>query len=523
MRRVASLLLVLALASCNNAPASGGGDPNTLRPRSNPIEFVGMTFEVPFTTEAEFLAIVDPIFGAGAQAGHFHSEHEIHSGVFLTTMADTRTPSQAIVTLDMRPPADPMHVMRTILQVPVSYAYGAVYIDAVRAALATTQAVVARGDRMQPYHLEYHVASPHGGDLVIQTEYTADARAVVRFRTSAPQTSLEPGMVNTPAFTGDPYEQLAGTVFFELSRDEFSFFTNRAYGVSSGALQNFQDFHLLPHDWLRLTVTPQLQNRDVNVAFEVITVDGRRVPFAQAPASIVAGEQFQENVFAMVDAMNAAEATTPGSSTAWEVPFYYDDPAGGGVVSVIAQGNHGVFSIAYAVASPSRALVDTDFVPYQGNVTIPDHLPMPETCAQRGSTDALSGKFVLRFDASSTVRTSPSAPSPIAGDVYGSVYRAADVHIDGPIAGAMPVASFHFTGIDVSAGASTMEYTIDTVLPGGQSYQILGFMDTDHNANPMDPSPDVGDPVMIPIGGFPMQCAEQHSTAEFALLLPAGV
>jgi len=27
---------------------------------------------------------------------------------------------------------------------------------------------------------------------------------------------------------------------------------------------------------------------------------------------------------------------------------------------------------------------------------------------------------------------------------------------------------------------------------------------------------------MIPIGGYSMQCAEQHITAEFALLLPPG-
>jgi hypothetical protein len=516
------LAAALAVVSCTTAPTSTNGNQDTLRPRSNPVEFVGMTFEMPITSEADFMAIVDPIFGAAAQGGTFHTEREVHSGVFLTTMADSRTPTQAIVTLSMNPPADAHHVMRTILQVPVSFEYGAVYIDAVRAALATSASVVAAGDTMEPWHLEYHVASPHGGDLVLQTEL-ANGHTVLRFRTAAPQTSLAPGMVNTPAFTGDPYETLSGTVFFELDRDEFSFFTNRAYGISSGALQNFHDFQLHPHTWLRLTVTPQLENADVNVAFDVITVDGRRVPFAQAPASIVAGEQFQENVFSLVDSMNAAEAAAPGSSTPWEAPFYYDDPTGGGVVSVIAHGEHGVFSIAYAVASPARPLVDTDFVPYQGMVNIPDHIPTPQTCADMGSSDALSGTFMVRFDASSTVRTSPSAPSPIAGPIWGSVYRASDVTITGPNDGAMPVANFHFTGVDVTTGVTTMEYTIDGSLPGGQQYQILGFMDTDGNADPMSPGPDVGDPVMIPIGGFPMQCAQQHITAEFALLLPAGV
>jgi hypothetical protein len=111
----------------------------------------------------------------------------------------------------------------------------------------------------------------------------------------------------------------------------------------------------------------------------------------------------------------------------------------------------------------------------------------------------------------------------LTGPIWGSVYRASDVTITGPIGDAQPVASFHFEGVDVTGGPSAMEYTIDTPLPGGQQYQILGFMDTDGNASPTDAGPDQGDPVMIPIGGFPMQCAQQHITAEFALLLPAGV
>ena len=530
MRSAPLSLCALALVACNSTPvtmsATDAACPPppsttlTLRPRSNPIEYVGMTIEMPIANEADFLAVVSPIFGPMAMGGTFLTDRVLHTGVTMTTMADTRTPTQVIVTMHMIPPADPHHLPRTILEVPASFAYGGVYIEAVRAALATTASVVMHGDTMEPWHLEYHVASPHGGDLIIQTEYV-NAHAVLRFRTAAPQTSLAPGMVNTAAFTGDPYETISGTVFFGLSRDEFSFFTNRAYGISSGALQNFRDFELHPHQWLRLTVTPQLMNRDVNVAFEVITVEGRRVPFAQAPASIVAGEQFQENVFALVDAMNAAEAAMPGSSTPWEAPFYYDDPTGGGVVSVIAQGNHGVFSIAYAVASPARPLVDTDFVPYQGNVTIPDHIPTPQTCAQMGSMDALSGRFMVHFDASSTVRTSPSVVTPIAGEIWGSVYRASDVTIVGPNAGATAAANFHFSGVDVTTGPSAMEYVIDTVLPGG-NYQILGFIDSNHNASPTNPSPDTGDPVMIPIGGFAMQCAQQHITAQFALLLPPG-
>jgi hypothetical protein len=74
----------------------------------------------------------------------------------------------------------------------------------------------------------------------------------------------------------------------------------------------------------------------VDVGFEIITVDGRRVQVAKAPASYVAGEQFQQNVLRMVDNMNAQEAAAPGSSLSFTAPFHYEDPEGGGVVKVIA-------------------------------------------------------------------------------------------------------------------------------------------------------------------------------------------
>jgi hypothetical protein len=216
-----------------------------------------------------------------------------------------------------------------------------------------------------------------------------------------------------------------------------------------------------------------------------------------------------------------AEAAAPGSSRPFEVPFYYDDPAGGGVVSVIATGRGGVFRIAYTVASPFHELEDVVFVPYQGDVDIPDEIPMALSCAELGSTEALSGRFHMRFDASSTVRSSASLTDPLNGPVWGSIYRSTDVTITGPIDGAEPVASFAFPLVDVEAGITAEEFDLDVELPGGD-YQILGFMDIDDNAATTGEGPDEGDPVFIPIGGFPMRCADEHITVEFALLLPPG-
>lgn len=518
MRR--ALALTCVLASCTPAASTDPGE--TFRPRSTPVEYVGMTLERPFGSEAELLAILDPIFGDAAHAGSGHHDYMLQAGVFMTVTPDGRTPEQAVVTMEMEPSRDPDAGRRIVLQVPVSYAYGGVYIAAVRAALARSMEIISGGEAMQPWHLEYHVVSPNGGELTIQTEWRLGATAgAVRFITSAPRTSLVPGLVNTAAFGGSPYEQLGGTVNFELSLDEFTFFSNRAYGISAGALQNFRDFRLEPHAWLRLTVDPRIEDALVDVGFEVIAMDGSRVPFARAPASVVAGEQFQQNVIRMVDDMMAAEAAEPGSSTPFEVSFYYDDPEGGGVVSVIANGRGGDFGIAYTVASPARALEDVDFVPYQGDIDIPDTLPMPRSCAEVGSVDAVSGHFHVRFDASSTVRGSALLTSPLMGHVWGDIYRASDVTITGPNDGAVAVASFHFENVDVRDGTSATTYDIPELLPGGD-YQILGFMDIDGNADPASPGPDEGDPVFIPIGGYPLRCADEPITVESALLLPAG-
>ena len=328
-------------------------------------------------------------------------------------------------------------------------------------------------------------------------------------------------MVNTPAFAGDPWEKIAGTVYFALSRDEFGFFSHRAYGTTTGAAQNFHDFQLVPHNWLRLTVTPDVADEMVNVAFEVVTLSGERIPVARAPASYVAGDQFQQNVFRMVDNMVAQERERPGSSTPFRVPFHYDDPEGGGVVRVIAEGKDGEFRIAYSIETPSRRLRDVDFVPYVGAVDLTPPPTTEPTCADLGSRPADSGRFVLSFAASETVRTSPNLTSPLRGFVNVSVFRAEDVTITGPREGTHSVATLDIPNVDITDPAATAQYEMPFDLPAGE-YQILGFMDIDGNAVPGDEDPDAGDPVALPIGAYTLSCARQPVTVEFALLLPEG-
>jgi hypothetical protein len=374
---------------------------------------------------------------------------------------------------------------------------------------------------MAPFDLEYRVRSARGGHLTLRLDF-ADGKARLSLTSEGPRTALSPGRVNEPALEGDPYETIAGTVWFSLGRSEFDFFATRAYGITAGFRQNFRDFMLSPHDWLRLTVTPLLSESLIEVGFEVVTVDGRRIPIARAPASLKAGEQFQKNVLRLVENMEAAERAQPGSSDDWVAPFHYDDPDGGGVVKVIARGDAGRFRIAYAVESPTRTLKDVEFVPYAGVVEIPDDIPDEVTpCASLGSVAAPTGRFRLRFDASSTVREDRDRKAPLKGAVYGSIYRAEDVTIRGPDAGAEPVASFAFPAVDVRSPAMLATFDLPEVLPAG-SYQVLGFMDIDGTADPADPSPDTGDPVMIPIGAYELACAVHPIDVEFAILLPEG-
>lgn len=490
-----------------------------LRPRSAPIEFVGLALTRPIVDDADFLAVAGPLFGEPARSGTLHRRYEIDRGLLLSSSEDPRTREQVVITLEMIPSGETE--ARTVLRVPASFDYGALFIDTVLVALATTREATA-GDPggMRPWQLDYHVVSANGGYLMLRVGYDGSAAAMT-LQTENPRTSLRAGEVNTAAFEGDPHEMIGGTVHFSLSRDEFDFFSSRAYGVSSGRDQNFDDFRLLPHHWLRITVTPQIDDGVVDVAFDVVLRDGRRVAFARSPASYVAGEQFRQNVFRMLDNMEAQEDEEPGSSRPFTVPFHYDDPRGGGVVRVIANGAAGRFAIAYAVDSPVHALREVDFVPYVGDPladTPPP--PPPATCADHGSVEAERGRFVARFDASRTVRGSRQLTDPLRGDVYGSVYRAEDVTISGPVDGAEPVASFRFDDVDITEGVSASSYAIDTELPAGE-YQILGFIDIDGNAT--DGDPDVGDPVTLPIGGYEISCAEQPVVVEFAILLPEGV
>tara|TARA_R110002072_G_scaffold977_2_gene8044 strand:+ start:486 stop:2174 length:1689 start_codon:yes stop_codon:yes gene_type:complete len=489
-----------------------------LRPASSASEYVGVEVGIPME-EAQVLSVLSQLLGAEAASGAHLMNFELQPGLMLSSTDDSRSSEQQILQVDMRVSnEDVTPAQRTLFRGPASYAYGAIFVDVVAAAL---QELRNNSDGMSPFTLEYRSRSALGGQLAVIVDFAQDSGIQLKVDVNTPRTSLIPGNINQPYLSGAPYESIYGLVNFTLSRDQFDFFSTRAYGLSAGANQNFNDFLLLPHRWLRLTVTPLLDDLTVDVGFEVVTVDGRRVDIARAPASVIAGEQFRETVFRMVDNMNEAELRLPGSSVPWSVPFYYDDPAGGGVVEVLARGSEGQFRIAYAVETPVNQLQDTEFLAYQGSVEIPDDWDAARpTCAELGSSAALEGRFELRFNASSTVRKSKNLDGPLRGTVVGSIFRAEDVTLTGPKEGAEAVYAFRFDDVDVtSLDGSPQSYGIPVTLGAGD-YQILGFMDIDGNEAIGGGGPDANDPVMIPIGAYAMECAVQPTTVEFAILLP---
>ena len=502
----------------NNAAANNVVCEDVLRPRSNPVEFVGLSLSTP-TTADDFGAFLDPLYGDEARQGRFHRGLEVQPGVRLSAAEDPDHPEQVVIELTMEVASSAELRERTIFRAPASYAYGRIFKETALAALAHAHSVYDSDSAdAEPMVLEHRLRSASGGSLDIRLRYAA-GQSWMEIQTHAPHTSLLPGSVNTQAFAGDPYESLAGTVWFSLTVDQFEFFSKRAYGITAGAAQNFADFELSPHNWLRLTVTPQLEDDVVDVEFEVMTLGGERIALAKAPASLVAGQQFRENVFRMHRNMVQQEQAAPGASSRFEVPFYYDDPEGGGVVQVIAQGGAGSgFRIAYAVESPVGFLRDTGFVPYQGDVDTEDAPEDEATCEELGSKDAIEGRFLVSFAITDTIRDNPNLDGPLRGYITGAIYRAEDVGGLGPREGTQSVGVFTFDDVDLTDPDNPPTFQLDDVLPTGD-YQLLAFMDIDGNRGEED-EPDRGDPVVLPIGAFPLRCEIQPVTVEFGVLLP---
>jgi hypothetical protein len=516
---IAVAALPVALCSCSGNGNGGGNSnqnasaqdigPTGLSTQS--VEWVSYHSEVPFA-ETDFHGLAAGLFGSDAQNGKTITNREISPGIYLSSMADPSTPEQAIVSLTYD---DGSGSPRPLAVVPTSFAVGNVYVTTIDAALAKMVAdVQANQAQGESFLLQYQVTSAMGGTFSFGVHAVSGVYTLV-LDVSSPTTNLAPGSIGKPALSNVPYDTVAGTVWFGLTQDDFDYFVSHAYGKDATAAQNFNDFALVPFDWLRLTVSPHLTDQYVNVAFSVLGIDGSRTPVASAPASILAGNTFQTLVDHGMSTMTAQEKAKPGSSTPWTIPFYYDNPVGGGVVQVIAQGAAGQFNIAYSVSAPSHTLQDVSFLPYKP-VSIPTPPPSStKTCNELGNPDIVlsdNGAFEITFTASAQVLNSPMLKGPLVGDLLCSVYKASDVTVAGPKTGAVSLQDFTVPGANLQSKTAPKYMTQE--FPEG-TYQILCFQDLKG-----DSTPDVGDPVTLPIGSFPVACNLNPVTVQFALLNP---
>jgi hypothetical protein len=502
-----------AFVSCADDGASSSGDMMCTAPPTKPqaMEWVAFHTEVPLDPK-DFDALASGLFGKDAQAGKFLTDKAIADGIFISASAETSTPDQTRLTLAFDDGENPH---RTLAVAPASFKLGGVFIATVDAALAKMAADnAAEPGSGEAFYLEYRVTSAQGGKLSFGVRGDRGNYSLV-VDVTGPRTKLDQAQIGKAADDFEPHDTVAGTVWFHLSQDDFLFFTSHAYGEGATGKQNFKDFKLVPHDWLRLTVDPHLDKQFVNVGFEVVTVDNQRIAVAKAPASVLAGDTFRSLVNRYVTNMRAQEKAKPGSSTPWQVPFYYDNPDGGGVVQVIAQSDHGTFSIAYSIESPRNPLKDVPFVEYQPVMFTPPDPNETASCEKLGDPTivlAPKGTLNITFKASDVVLKSPDLMGPLQGTIYCDVYHAADVEITGPHDGAVAVQSFQVPNADLMA-ATAPTFVTDELYAG--DYQVLCAQDIDQSGGASK-----GDPVTLPIGGYTVACNKNPVTVEFALLNP---
>jgi hypothetical protein len=511
------LSIAVALGGCDGAgePKEVSSDPlvcptTTADPLdTESVEWVSYQTEVPFAP-GDFHALASGLFGTEAQAGNFVTHQELSPGVYVGATADPTTPAQSRVTLSFD---DGTTTPRKIALVPASFEVGSTFLTTIDAAIATMQAEEAKQKgSSESFLLQYQVTSPKGGTFSFGVHGVTGVFTVL-INVSTPTTNLAVGKIGTPALSASPYDTIVGTVWFQALQDEFEYFVDHAYGSDATAGQNFNDFALEPFSWLRLTVTPHLHEKYVQVDFAVLGTNGVRTPVAGAPASVLAGATFQALVVHNMNTMTAQEKAKAGSSTPWTVPFYYDAPSQGGVVQVVVQGQTGIFTVDYVVEAPHHPLQDVPFLPYKP-VSIQQSDPTAtNACDKLGNPEivaAAKGAFDITFTTSNVLQGTPN----LKGDLDCAVYKAVDVDISGPVNGAEPLQSFVVPNVNLNAGAPAT-FRTDT-FPDG-SYQILCFQDLEHDGNA-----DKGDPVTLPIGSFPLSCNLNPITVQFAILDPEG-
>lgn len=139
-----------------------------------------------------------------------------------------------------------------------------------------------------------------------------------------------------------------------------------------------------------------------------------------------------------------------------------------------------------------------------------------DTGTPPGDGTALAVRFSIEADLAARMTEEPSGP------FWGEVYRAEDVSLFGPDNGAVALGAIEISDLILAPdGSSTaVLFRLEPVPP--IEIAILGFVDTDDNADPSAPDPDADDPVTLPTRNqFTLQLGvETEVTVVFGLLNP---
>lgn len=287
----------------------------------------------------------------GASAVSSASRAQLRRGFWIAG-----TPAGGNVLVELDSDSAGVRPLQCYAQVAVSNDLAQEFLALVQTAMATEALTAQTPGLAQPWNIFLHAESPTGGSLDVTVLGDAQANFTLAWKVVGPARPV--GQFATPtAFdpSGAPgaVEKIGGTVDFPIDEPTFKFFVNQAYGYN--APQRFNDFVLVPHAWLHLTVTADSTGTIVNVHFDAITTSGARLFVAEAPASTDVGGRFFDETIARMEEMSAQEAAQPGSSKPWGTSFYYRDPAKG-VVDVVVNGAKGAAVIAYAVETPVIAV-----------------------------------------------------------------------------------------------------------------------------------------------------------------------
>ena len=171
----------------------------------------------------------------------------------------------------------------------------------------------------------------------------------------------------------------------------------------------------------------------------MVTLDGRRIAIAKAPASLTAGEQFMQTVFRMDANTAAQEKAKPGSSTL-EGALLLRRPQGWRCRRGHRRGP--------PRQDPDRVLIESPRTPSTTCPSSPTRATWrcrrtgtrrPPRAPARAARTPPPGASRCR-----SARPPPCGPklkAPLKGNVWGSVYRASDVKITGPLPGTHAVAN----------------------------------------------------------------------------------